>query len=587
MPVSAEAPEEVDVCVPKRTARRFLFAATLLLCLTWGISVLAQSRPPVDRASVEDRWIVLVDVSASLDQLDRQVSTDLGNPRYRLRSELLSLLQVFLGAMDDIDARRNGFLKVEFFGHGVEAASGLPAWPLHWEDAKNEDWWTESVPHALSGRTELMPALNQAAEDFAAMNPQARKHLLILSDGELDVGPVDRNSGVPFGDEERKAYSEMMSPSNHAAEKLRALNVKVDAIVLDPLAAGDGQDREATIRKKLTSTGEASVQRQFEKLLDELGSAIASTGRQPYSEGPYFLHALTETLGGQSRPVHPANLGDVVWHTVFPDASKTGNIAPGSRSLVVLAKAAEPVRLCFDGSGEQRDLVLRYDKERNDYVREPKDSTADVRVRYHATSRYVTWLINAPGVTCVDPPAAYYGWETAEPRTTVVDPAPWWSLAAAPRLAVALGTLLCFSLVFVYREQLKDLSITPKAPFDFAIQNAGNTTFTKLGQRKAVRFSIDEKGIRVDLGRRVGRGATAVFAPTDRTSLSYRLYGKGNGWEYRQNRGDKVSGEYIPLGERGVEISFLDFVQRSTVDLKHGDRVVRIRHSSYTSASEG
>jgi hypothetical protein len=366
----------------------------------------------------------------------------------------------------------------------------------------------------------------------------------------------------------------------------------------------------------------------------------------------------------------------------------------------VLAKAEEPVRLCFDGNGAQSDLILRYDREKNDYVREPKDSAADVRVRYLATSRYVTWLINASGVTCVDPPAAYYGnnvelrwladakvfvgaplpidleltrwfdegpslewwrshmaeriasghvkatanvllpdgsrttgiplkvdpatdanavlaltgrlsradsqgsyvvsvrltdaeqgWEeTVEPATVVVAPASWWLVAGSrtPQFAMGVGALLCFSLLFIYREQLKELSITPKAPFDFAVLQNGKTTFTKLGQRKAIRFTSGDDGIRIDIGRRgIRNGPTAVFAPTDRSSLNYRLRGSGHGWEYRLIQGDRLPGEYAPLGESGVEVSFLDFVQRSTVDLRHGNHVVRIRHSSYTSVSEG
>ena len=574
-------------CMPARVSSRrpIIFRVSLLVCIALMAAAQAQtqSHATEGRASVEDRWIVLVDVSASLDQMDRQWSREVGNPSYRLRNELLSLLQVFLGALDDLDTRRKGFLKVDFFGHGVEAASGLPTWPLHWEDAKNEEWWSAAVPHALAGRTELMPALTRAAEDFAGMSPLARKHLLIVSDGELDVGLLDRGSGVPFGAEERKAYAEMMSPGNAAVEKLRMLRVKVDAIVIDPLAGG-GQERQEAVRKKLLSTGEPTIQRQFQRLLDQLESEIASTGRQPYSEGPYFLHALTEILGGQSRPVHPANLGDVVWHTVFPEAVRTGNVAPGPRSLVVLAKADEPVRLCFDESGAQRDLELRFDRESNGYFREPKDSTADVRIRYHATSRYVTWLIHAPGVTCVDPPAAYFG-NNAEPGAIAAAPESWWpDGAGGPRLAMAVGVLLSVSLLVVYREQLRDLSLTPKAPFDFAIQNAGNTAFTKPGQRKAIRCIAGNDGIRVDIGRRgVGNRPTAVFAPVDRTSLSYRLCGSGRGWEYRQVQEDKLSGEYAPLGERGVEISFLDFVQRSTVDLRHGNHVVRISHSAYMS----
>jgi hypothetical protein len=549
------------------------------------VLALTQSRSAGRRASVEDQWIVLVDVSASLDQMDRKWSREVGNPSYRLRNELLSLLQVFLGARDDVDSRRNGFLRVEFFGHGVEAASGVPTWPLHWEDSKDENWWEASLPKSLAGRTDLLPALRRAAEAFAGMSPLSQKHLLIVSDGELDVGSLDRGSGVPFGDEERQAYTDLMSPDNSVIAKLLSLKVKVDAIVIDSLA-GAGPERQETIRRKLLSTREPTIQQQFRRLLDQLEWETASTGRQPYSEGPYFLHALTEILGGQSRPVHAANLGEVVWQTVFADAPKTGNVDPGSQWLVVLGTSDKPVRLSFGKDGAQRGLLLRYDKQRNDYFREPKDSTADVRVRFHATSRYVTWLIHAPGVTSVDPPAGFYdGWEGTIGPTTNAAPESWWaSRAGAPRVAMAVGALACFSLLLVYREQLKDFSFTPEAPFDFAIQNEGNTAFTESGRRKAIRFRAGDGGIRVDIGRRgVGSGPAAIFVPTDRSSLSYRLSARGRGWEYRQNRGDKVSEEYVPLGERGVEISFLDFVQRSTVDLRHGNHVVRISHSSYIS----
>ena len=698
LPAYAKAPRKVAVYVPWGSAHRRIFAA-FLLCITFGGSALAQPHPSEERAAVEDRWIVLVDVSASLDQMDRQLSREVGNPDYRLRNELLSLLQVFLGAMDDVDTRRNGFLKVEFFGHGVETASGLPTWPLHWEDAKDEEWWRVSVPRALAGRTELMPALNRAAEEFSVMSPLVRKHLLVVSDGELDVGPIDRGSGVPFGAEERKAYTEVMSPDNAAVKKLRELKVKVDAIVIDALAARSLPDRQQTIRKKLLATGEPTIHQQFQRLLDELESEVASTGRQPYSEGPYFLHALMETLGGQSRPVNAANLAEVVSNTVFPETVTSGNVAPGSRWLLVSAKTHEPVRLCFDSEGAHREVILRYDKEKNDYSREPTDSTADIRVRYHATSRYVTWLINAPEVTCVEPPGAYYGnnvelrwspgkqtsageplpiqveltrwpgdqgpslewwrghmaqrvssgsikatadvhlpdgsrtlgipltvenrtngdavlllkgqltradsrgpyminvrltdgeqgWEESiEPMAVEVAPESWLPAGVnAPRLAMAIGVLLCFSLVVVYRDQLKELSITPKAPFDFAVHNGGRTSLTKAGQRKAIRFVAGKDGIRVDIGRRgFTRGSTAVFVPVDQSSMSYRLSGNGHGWEYRQVRGDKSRGEFVPLGEKGVAIAFLDFVQRSTVDLKHGNHVVRISHASYTSASE-
>jgi hypothetical protein len=178
------------------------------------------------------------------------------------------------------------------------------------------------------------------------------------------------------------------------------------------------------------------------------------------------------------------------------------------------------------------------------------------------------------------------GWEEAsEPAVFEVAPERWLPAGVgALQLSIAAGVLLSFALVFVYREQLKDLSFTPKAPFDFAIQNSGKTIFTEQGKRKVIRFVAGDDGIRVDIGRRgAGKMPTVIFVPKDRNTLSYRFYGMGHGWEFRQNQGDKLTGEYTLLGESGIEISFLDFVQRSTVDLKHGNHVVRISHASYIS----
>ena len=66
----------------------------------------------------------------------------------------------------------------------------------------------------------------------------------------------------------------------------------------------------------------------------------------------------------------------------------------------------------------------------------------------------------------------------------------------ALQLSIVAGVLLSFALGFVYREQLKDLSFTPKAPFDFAIQNNGKTVFTEQGKPKVIRFVAGDDGDR-------------------------------------------------------------------------------------------
>ncbi|MEX2261865.1 MAG: hypothetical protein WD696_07925 [Bryobacteraceae bacterium] len=352
------------------------------LAFLLAASTLLQAGPA---APAEHRWIVLVDVSLSSNQADRDVS---------LRNELLSLSQILLGAAAESDTTRRNFLKVFFFGDGVHPA-GLPPGPLRWGDSWPEYRWGVALPRGMGGRTELNKAIERAAEEFESMPAAAAKHLLIVSDGELDVGPHNRRADAPFQPEERTAYRGIFESTG----TLRTLDVAVYTIAIDELAGTSENGRREEIRTRLQATGGANVQEQFLRLLDHIQKG----------EGPYFLHALAESLYGRSRSVLSGNILDAVWQTIFPQAVSSTGVAPGSRALVVFARANEPVRLCLEEGGGSQSLLLRYDAQTRGIVREPPDSNSDVHARRRATSQYATWLIDAPQATCVEPRSAYHG----------------------------------------------------------------------------------------------------------------------------------------------------------------------------------
>ncbi|MEX2261869.1 MAG: vWA domain-containing protein [Bryobacteraceae bacterium] len=539
------------------------------------------------------------------------------------------------------------------------------------------DRWEDAVPQGIGGRTEIDKAIQRAAGDFEGMPAAARKHLLVVSDGELDVGPHNRGTGAPFQPEERTAYRGIFG----SIESLRSLDVTVHTIAIDELAGADESRRQEEIRTRLRATGGASVPEQFLRLLDHLQRG----------EGPYFLHALAQSLLGRPRSVLPGNVLDVVWQTIFPEAVLSGRVAPGSRNLVVFARANEPVRLCLEGSNE---LLLRYDAQSGGIVREPQDSSADVYARRLATSQYATWLIDAPQATCVEPRRAYHGnnvalrwlpdkpahagdplpieldlwrWSEQEPslawwRTYMADqilhkrinavatvsppegpPIPVvldakvvsgheevvvltgrlpeaaaagsytisaklvvgdsnqaWEETVAPKtfqvgerpgifdgyrwlwaiiiiIVAILAALLHFRPALVWRRR------APIADFKFVIHHEGGVEVTDPMQPRVVSFVAKGEQIHSECGTRADEhGPTAIFEPVSRSSYKVRVV-SGTGWQYRRvdNDPNVPSSAFMPLGQTGVAISKLDFVNGHALELKHGKDVVQIRHAGY------
>jgi hypothetical protein len=278
----------------------------------------------------------------------------------------------------------------------VRAAS-LPDQPLRWNDVPFE---IRETYDDIRQRSRLDLALQRAAQDFGSA-PGYRKHLLVVSDGELDVGPGNRPTGAPHQAEERAAYIRIFKETVPA---LRRLGVTVDTIAIN---AGDFPEQR--VRAELLETGGRTVSEQF----------LAFLQKQPAAEGAHFLYALARSLSGQFRPIAgESGLANVMWQSIFPESVRRRAVAPGSTALLVFARNDEAVQLCLGDGGSERQVVIHRNAGTGAVSVEP--ANAGVAARYQATTHHTVWLIQAPAATCVEPGTAYHSnnvelrWASAE-----------------------------------------------------------------------------------------------------------------------------------------------------------------------------
>jgi hypothetical protein len=357
---------------------------------------------PIAAAGYEDHyWLMLVDASMSFAAIDREVTARIGTSSYRLRNELLTLSQILLGVVTETDPRRRNFVKVVFFGSSVRPKAST--WePIRWPNVQAEASW--HFPTDINDRTDVVAAIQHGAEELEKVTGSVRRHLLLISDGEMDVGETNRRRGTTFREEEVAAYRRVFAEDGPIL-RLGRSQVAVHTIAIDALARDDENSRQQEIRAVLSRMGAATVGGQFLALLEHLAKE-AGSGPQPFSEGPYFLEAFAQATAGNARLLLPTRPLEVVWQTFFPEATFRRTITPGSSFLVALARADEPVRLCFNGAASPN-VTLRYDRATGTRTTEP--TGAPIRAQYQATSQYVTWLIAEPTATCIEPSTAYHG----------------------------------------------------------------------------------------------------------------------------------------------------------------------------------
>lgn len=351
-------------------------------------------------------WIVLLDVSASFERREEAQNRPVGKPGYRLRNEALSLLQTLLAARRVKEQeRRDDRLSVYVFGQGVERLQELSTQPVRWVDVNNPDWWQAQIPTGLGARTDYFEALRRAVEVFKDDLPGTARHLVLISDGELDVDPQNRDPGAPPEREEMAKYRELLRRDVAPLNWLYDHRVQIHALAVDEqLASFNEAARQEQIQRTLQrQPGAAHALERARGLLEVLAGRVRPNGKLAESEGPYVMAALAEAFGGSSRSVRYDNVLDVLWETLFPEYVSTRRLPLGTTQVIVFAPRQAPVPVMVEEEGEPRELSVLYDEESGSYRTEPPGPWRDLRVGLQTTTQYTTWLIEHPRLLEVDP----------------------------------------------------------------------------------------------------------------------------------------------------------------------------------------
>lgn len=383
--------------------RRLLLTAAPL-ALFAAFAGWAQEGQPAER----HYWIVLLDVSASFEE--RQAGAGTGLPAgYRLRNELPSLLHTLLAARNHAEGgKREDYLSVYFFGRGVHPVEGVQAERVHWGvpgEEKNDAWWEArqaALPPGTRARSDLRMALARAVDDFRRKPAGWGKHLVLISDGEMDVDGAGRDPGKPPQAEELAAYDELLNPGSGPMAWLQEHQVTIHTLAVDEAWNGsyDGF-RQSEIRSELN---DSSLQGgTLERANELIRRRVRDLVRRPYrSEGPVVMQALAEGPGTQqsfSRSVRSENLSRVLWETFFPQTPEQPYVAPGTRMLLVLAPVGEPVVLEMEGSIEP--VTLRYDPATGQPAIAGDPERRITRYSARRSAQHVTWIIESRSVAHV------------------------------------------------------------------------------------------------------------------------------------------------------------------------------------------
>lgn len=378
---------------------------TVIAAVLW-LGAVGVAAPP---ASGQDReshhWIVLLDVSSSFE--GRAKLQGPSREDYRLRNEALSLLQTLLAARRVKEQeRRDDHLSVYVFGKGVARVQELTTRPVIWSDINDPQWWEKQIPSGLGARTNYFEALHLAVEDFKSDRPETTQHLVLISDGELDVGEENRQPGAPPGREEIAVYRNLLRRDTEPLNWLHDQGVQVHTLAVDEgLASYNDAERQKKIRNTLYDYqfGGATPLERARALVEDLGGRVAESGKLVESEGPYVMAALAQAFNGEARSVRFDNILDVLWETLFPEQVSRRILPLGTTKAIIFAPREAPVRIKVEEGGEPEELALSYDPGRDSYRVDPEGPWPDLRVNVRATSQYATWMVLHPKLLEIDP----------------------------------------------------------------------------------------------------------------------------------------------------------------------------------------
>jgi hypothetical protein len=378
--------------------RRFTVSAALaLLCCPLG-----SAQGPGSNDPERHHWIVMLDVSASFEKL--QASSDGGAAglpgEYKLRNELPSLLYTLLAALNRAEGgAREDYLSVYFFGRGVHRVDSVQAERVQWGNERSDAWWEarqRELPAGIRARSELDRALEWSVQDFSNDTiPNVKRHLILVSDGELDVGLQGRRPGAPPGEEELAAYDQLLDSRNGTIGWLQSHGVAIHTLAVDEkLRGSEDRLRQLEIRSELASKqlgGTPGLERARSLIRERMSTHL------PYvSEGPFVMQAIAEGPGGsgtRSRSVNSDNLYKVLWETFFPETPLGRYVAPGTRMVLVLARTGEPVVVSVEGSPSP--VTLRYDLDTNQPAIIGDTNGRIARVNARRSAQHVTWVIES------------------------------------------------------------------------------------------------------------------------------------------------------------------------------------------------
>jgi hypothetical protein len=381
------------------------FAMLLVAALLLG--PVAQGLPREKERPKEKKsqyWIVLLDVSRSSDQREHALSQRLNNPKYRLRNEILSLLQTSLAAHREREqGTRDDYLDVYVFGKQVKQVTQLPIHPVEWSDIKKEDWWNKTIPTGLESRTNYLDAIRTAVESFQVKHEEAGKNLVLISDGELDLEPNNRQSRGKLGAEEISAYRNFLRSDNPLLSWMNRHEVAVYTLTMDEALQGPNDEpRQEEIRNRLSQTqlgGTSPLERAL-RIVEKLNASASTDGLLPESEGPYVMEALAENFAertrGRARSVRYDNVLHTLWETIFPEETHHRILPLGTKKVILFAPRESPVQVKLRKEGEPYEVSLRYNSEDGSYVIDPAEARNDVDVQLRTTSQYATWVIYSP-----------------------------------------------------------------------------------------------------------------------------------------------------------------------------------------------
>ncbi len=387
------------------------FSPTLAFCLLLAVLL----GLPAVHAQQQERpvhhWIVLLDVSASFEDRERAQSRPLGE-RYRLRNETLSLLQSLLAAkrIKELD-NRDDQLSVYVFGEGAERVKALSTMPVVWSDVRDQEWWSENlaaaIPSGMPNRTDYFEALRKARGVFLAEDRKdIQKHVILISDGELDVGEENRPPGAPPGVEEMRVYRNVLRQDTDPLNWFLENDVQITTLAVDEGLAGfNNNKRQQDIQKKLYEFqgGSATPLDRARALVNDFSGRIRPDGNMQESEGPYVLHALARAFRGEARSVRFNNVFDTLWETIFPERTYRRVLPPGTKRVIVFAPEDSPVKVTVDPPEGVRKLSVIYEPQRESYrVEPPEYGQYLTEVQFKRTEQYITWLLGSPWLKEVD-----------------------------------------------------------------------------------------------------------------------------------------------------------------------------------------